>query len=292
MIAADITGLPLFEPLKKTETKAIQWIERPRDARIGRIVNKRQEYQPVNWPPSSVADFCPDPGEGVLQEWPLGQFHEFQLIQIGEGAYHLQNFLPERMQIALINCYRDSLCKSGMRMTPPKQDGNIMRVGTVSLGWQWHLGRGYSEPQTELPSLIFDLSQLAIKACGANLPLLAHPLLCSGIIQHYDCLKNPKVALGMHTDDDESPDVLKRGTPIVSWSLGCDADFMWEEVKNKILLKSGDCIVFGGASRLAKHGIHKVIPHTEPQFLKSLEKPLSGRTNLTIRLVKGEFNHG
>ena len=71
------------------------------------------------------------------------------------------------------------------------------------------------------------------------------------------------------------------GAPIVSVSLGLPAIFLWggaarTDKTSRILLESGDVLVWGGPARLYFHGI---LPLTDG------EHPLTGRAriNLTFR---------
>lgn len=95
------------------------------------------------------------------------------------------------------------------------------------------------------------------------------------------CLMNlyrDKGKLGLHRDDDEQD----KTAPIISVSLGDSCVFRfggasrsgpftdWE-------LRSGDIVVFGGPSRLAWHGVSKILRGTSDLV------PGGGRLNLTIR---------
>ena len=67
-------------------------------------------------------------------------------------------------------------------------------------------------------------------------------------------------------------------------SLGDDAVFhvggpRRSDAKVRVTLKSGDVVVLGGASRLAYHGIDKILPGTSSLV------PSGGRINLTLRRV-------
>lgn len=87
--------------------------------------------------------------------------------------------------------------------------------------------------------------------------------------------------LGSHVDRDEQvPEA-----PVVSVSLGDNAIFhiggpRRTDPKVRILLKSGDVLRFGGASRFAYHGLDRVQAGT------SALVPDGGRINLTLRRVK------
>jgi alkylated DNA repair protein (DNA oxidative demethylase) len=94
------------------------------------------------------------------------------------------------------------------------------------------------------------------------------------------CLINryePGARLTLHQDRNERD----YSAPIVSVSLGLPAVFLFGGASRKdrprrMLLESGDIVVWGGATRLAYHGIAS---------LKDGEHPLSGRCriNLTFR---------
>jgi DNA oxidative demethylase len=90
----------------------------------------------------------------------------------------------------------------------------------------------------------------------------------------------PKARMGMHTDRDE-----RSPAPVVSLSLGetCVFRFGNTSTRNRpwtdVELESGDLFVFGGESRLAYHGVPKLLPRTgDPAVGFS-----GGRYNLTIR---------
>jgi DNA oxidative demethylase len=70
----------------------------------------------------------------------------------------------------------------------------------------------------------------------------------------------------------------------VSISLGDDATFHVGGLqragpKQRMILKSGDVVVLGGAARMAYHGIDRIHPATSDLL------PLGGRLNLTLRRV-------
>jgi alkylated DNA repair protein (DNA oxidative demethylase) len=89
--------------------------------------------------------------------------------------------------------------------------------------------------------------------------------------------------MGLHQDKDESPASLAARLPIVSFSLGDTARFLFGGLRRRdpiesIFLESGDAFVFGGAARLRYHGVARTMP--------SLTTPLQigGRVNLTFRV--------
>lgn len=86
--------------------------------------------------------------------------------------------------------------------------------------------------------------------------------------------------MGMHRDADEAD----FGWPVLSISLGDPAVFRIGGLARKdptqtVLLESGDVVVFGGAARLAYHGIDRI------RAGGSRVWPEGGRVNLTLRVV-------
>lgn len=86
--------------------------------------------------------------------------------------------------------------------------------------------------------------------------------------------------MGMHRDAEE-----RSAAPVVSLSLGDTCVFRFGNTDSRgrpyqdVELRSGDLFVFGGPSRLAYHGVPKVLPGTGPRGLG-----LTGRLNITLRV--------
>lgn len=97
------------------------------------------------------------------------------------------------------------------------------------------------------------------------------------------CLVNYYAAsakMGSHRDEDEDD----KAAPVVSISLGDDATFhigglRRSDLKQRLVLRSGDVFVLGGAARLAYHGIDRIHAGTSSLL------PEGGRFNLTLRRV-------
>ncbi len=86
--------------------------------------------------------------------------------------------------------------------------------------------------------------------------------------------------MGLHQDRDEQA----RDAPVLSVSLGDEAMFRIGGETRKgptasVKLSSGDVLTFGGAARMAYHGIDRVIAGS------STLVPGGGRINLTLRRV-------
>ncbi len=86
--------------------------------------------------------------------------------------------------------------------------------------------------------------------------------------------------MGLHQDRDEED----LAAPVLSLSLGDTALFRWGGVERRaptrsVRLASGDALVLGGASRLAFHGVDRVVGGSSTLFGEG------GRINLTLRRV-------
>lgn len=102
------------------------------------------------------------------------------------------------------------------------------------------------------------------------------------------CLVNlyeGRARMGLHQDRDEE-DLT---APVVSLSLGATARFRVGGLKRRDPTRSfelahGDAVVLEGPSRLAYHGIDRIVPDTGPVLPEALA-PSGARINLTLRRV-------
>ncbi|MGD9785875.1 MAG: alpha-ketoglutarate-dependent dioxygenase AlkB [Hyphomicrobiaceae bacterium] len=145
-----------------------------------------------------------------------------------------------------------------------------------ALGWVSDKDRGYryepchpmtGEPWPPMPRQLIALWRQV--APGAALPEAC-------LINWY----GPDSRMGLHVDRDEAD----FSAPVVSVSLGADAWFRIGNtnrggVTERLLLRSGDVVLLGGASRLAYHGVDRILPGTSDLV------PEGGRINLTLRRV-------
>jgi alkylated DNA repair protein (DNA oxidative demethylase) len=86
--------------------------------------------------------------------------------------------------------------------------------------------------------------------------------------------------MGLHQDRDETA----LDVPVLSVSLGAEALFRLGGTSRKsptqsLKLRSGDLLAFGGAARLAFHGIDRILAGSSDLV------PGGGRINLTLRRV-------
>jgi alkylated DNA repair protein (DNA oxidative demethylase) len=200
--------------------------------------------------------------------------------ELTPGAVHIPGWLDLDAQRRLIEaCQEWAAPPAGLRTTR-LPSGGVMSVRTVCLGWHWY-PYGYSRtvrddgsPVKPFPAWLADLGRRAVTeayqdetAGGGYEPDVA-------LVNYYD----GTAKMGLHQDKDE-----RSPAPVVSLSLGdtCVFRFGNTEHRNRpwtdMELASGDLFVFGGAARLAYHGVTRTFPDTGDPALPS------GRWNITLR---------
>lgn len=115
---------------------------------------------------------------------------------------------------------------------------------------------------------------MLLRLWHAALPDAPDPHCC--LVNHYGA----GARMGLHQDRDETA----LDVPVLSVSLGAEALFRLGGTSRKsptrsLTLRSGDLLAFGGAARLAFHGIDRIVPGSSSLV------PGKGRINLTLRRV-------
>jgi DNA alkylation damage repair protein AlkB len=165
--------------------------------------------------------------------------------------------------------------------TPIVRGGRRMSVGMLCLGKHWNgMTYTYEErrsdfdglPVPAIPEPFAGIARGAAEEAGFTM----QPDVC---IMNYYTLE---ARMGVHQDKDERPETIASGIPIVSVSLGDAARFVIGGVSRRdptspLILRSGDVLVMGGASRLRYHGVTRILAGTAP------EGTGPGRFNLTFR---------
>lgn len=203
-------------------------------------------------------------------------------LEIAPGAVLLKGYLSlEAQQLVAAQCLTLGVREAGF-YTPIVRGGHPMSVRMLCLGRHWNARTyAYEDRRSDIdglpaPPLPPELAELARRA-GELAGFSFSPDLC--IVNWYSAASR----MGLHQDKDESPESIARGAPVVSFSIGDTARFLFgglrrRDVAEKLRLESGDAFVFGGASRLRYHGVARIEPGTAPPAL-----PFDGRLNLTFR---------
>jgi alkylated DNA repair protein (DNA oxidative demethylase) len=197
--------------------------------------------------------------------------------RVSDGAVILRGFAGNRVA-ALVAAVADITAVAPFRnmMTPGGYRMSVAMTNCGRAGWVTDR-RGYRydpvDPMTgrqwpEMPGLF---RRLAVDAAAAGGFAGFEPDAC--LINRYE----PGTRLSLHRDEDERD----MTAPIVSVSLGLPAIFLFggnrrSDRPRRILLESGDIVVWGGPDRLVYHGVAP---------LPDGDDPLTGnrRINLTFR---------
>ncbi|WP_320778496.1 alpha-ketoglutarate-dependent dioxygenase AlkB [Streptomyces sp. CRN 30] len=201
--------------------------------------------------------------------------------EIAPSAVHVPDWLDADRQRRLLDaCRAWARPPAGLR-TVRTPGGSTMTARQVCLGWHWYPYRyartvadGDGAPVKPFPEWLGELARSAVAdALGPGAAAAPYDI---ALVNFY----GGDARMGMHRDSDEESDA-----PVVSLSLGDTCVFRFGNTATRarphtdVELRSGDLFVFGGASRLAYHGVPKVYPGTAPPGLG-----LTGRLNLTLRV--------
>ncbi|KAL3038221.1 hypothetical protein AAZX31_01G118400 [Glycine max] len=218
------------------------------------------------------------------------------------GMVLLKNYITLDEQVEIVKVCRELGLGPGGFYQPGYANGAKLRLKMMCLGMDWNpqsykYGKKRVIDGSKPPSIPYHFSQLVIRAIQEahsiikkenrvfkvedELPSMT-PDIC--IVNFYT--NNGK--LGLHQDNDESRESLRKGLPVVSFSIGDSAEFLYGDERNvekadSVLLESGDVLIFGGESRHVFHGVSSVLPNSAPKELLRDTCLCPGRLNLTFR---------
>jgi DNA oxidative demethylase len=200
-------------------------------------------------------------------------------MAIPQGFSYMSGYLDEERQLRLLAAVRAVVAHSPLYTPTMPRTGKPMSVRMTNcgtLGWLTDREGGYRYQPTHPATgqawapIPEDLMRLWRELVDYAAP----PEAC--LINYY----SGSSRLGSHKDADETD----LSAPVLSVSLGDDAQFhvggmRRGDPKERLVLRSGDVVVLGGAARLAYHGIDRVHPGTSDLLAEG------GRFNLTLRRV-------
>jgi DNA oxidative demethylase len=166
--------------------------------------------------------------------------------------------------------FRQMVTPGGRRMSVAMTNCGQAGWVTDSSGYRYDVLDPVSQlPWPPMPEIIRRLAERAAVQAGF---MSFRPDSC--LINRYE----PGARLSLHQDRDERD----FGQPIVSLSLGLPAIFLFggqlrKQRTQRMRLESGDVVVWGGASRLAFHGVAP---------LADGRHPLTGRCRINLTLRK------
>ncbi|GAB2568198.1 alpha-ketoglutarate-dependent dioxygenase AlkB family protein [Leucobacter ruminantium] len=199
-------------------------------------------------------------------------------------AVHVPDWLALDQQRWVVRRFRE-WAAGPVPIRAAKVRGHEMSVRTVCLGWHWQPYK-YTREATDVngarvlpfPDWMVRLGRRALEEAGYSEVEVAGYTPDTALANYYD----EHARMGMHQDKDEHS-----LAPIVSLSIGDACTFRFGNTENRnkpytdLMLRSGDLFVFGGASRLAYHGVTRIHPATAPEGC-GLD---AGRINITMRMT-------
>ena len=201
-----------------------------------------------------------------------------QSIEIAPGAVYYPGYLDRAAQEALLADVRAVIARAPLyhpRMPRSGKSFSVRMTNCGPLGWVSDIdGYRYQATHPETGAPWPRIPELLMSAWRELSGVPFPPEAC--LVNYYA----EGTRLGLHQDRDEN----ELAAPVVSLSLGDAAIFRFGgtkrgEATRSVKLVSGDAFVFGGASRLAYHGIDRVLTSTSTLL------PQGGRINLTLRRV-------
>ncbi|KAI3738085.1 hypothetical protein L2E82_28103 [Cichorium intybus] len=216
---------------------------------------------------------------------------------LGPGMVLMKGYISLDDQVKIVKTCRELGIGDGGFYQPGYRDGAKLHLKMMCLGKNWDpQSSEYSEIRSidnskppKIPDSFHGMVKRAMqdsnlhiqKNKGKIIPSMV-PDIC--VVNFYT--KSGK--LGLHQDIDESRESLDRGLPVVSFSIGDTAEFLYGnerdiEKARKVNLESGDVLIFGGESRHIFHGVSSIVLDTAPRMLLEATDMCPGRLNLTFR---------
>ena len=195
------------------------------------------------------------------------------------GLVHVPAYLDPQAQHLLLSDIEAALAAAPLFQPVMPKTGKAFSVRMSNcgpFGWVSDRAGGYRY-QTLHPETGKPWPKIPAAALQAWTDLAAYafaPEAC--LINYYDV----SARMGLHQDRDEAD----LAAPVLSLSLGSSCIFRVGGTARggktmALELASGDAVVLAGASRLAYHGVARIIPGTSALL------PAAGRINLTLRRV-------
>ena len=212
--------------------------------------------------------------------WEFGS--EPTRVDVAPGAVWLRGYLTPDEQGSLAAEAGAFLDGPAGGYVPVVRGGGRMHVRMVCLGRHWNAmtyeygptRRDFDNlPVPPVPGTWRAMARRAAAAAGFTFD----PDIC--IVNSYEA----DGRMGLHQDKGEGARSLQAGVPVVSFSVGDTARFLFggvsrREAPDVMMLRSGDVFVFGGPARLRYHGVSRILSQTAPSALA-----MTGRLNLTFR---------
>lgn len=218
------------------------------------------------------------------------------------GMVLLKQYMTLREQVEMIkNCRSFGLGPGGFYQ-PVFHGGGKLHLQMMCLGLNWDpRTRKYEDRRpfdgSKPPGIPHEFSLLVKRAIEDAHTLVKNECRASNVEDILPSM-SPNVCivnfytnsgrLGLHQDRDESSESLCKRLPVVSVSVGDSAEFLYGDQRNmdeaeRVVLESGDVLIFGGKARHIFHGVPLIIRESAPKDLLEETGLRPGRLNLTFR---------
>lgn len=205
--------------------------------------------------------------------------------EFAPGAVHVPDYLDDNLQRRFVGEARAWMKGPAPMRSVRLPRGGVMSVTSTSLGRYW-LPYRYCDTAEDtdgaavkpLPSWLARLGAAAVADAYGDDRWLREYRPDAALVNFYA----PGTHMGLHQDKDE-----QGPEPVVSFSIGASCVFRFGNTRTRtrpwvdLELHSGDLVVFGGRSRLAYHGVPRLIAGTDRPDLGIA----SGRLNVTLRMT-------
>ncbi|WJX66680.1 hypothetical protein P8452_51213 [Trifolium repens] len=200
-------------------------------------------------------------------------------IELRPGMVLLKGYISLNDQIKIVKVCRELGLGEGGFYQPGYEGGTKLHLKMMCLGKNW-------DPQTSE----YGDHRPCDGSVPPEIPREFLTLVQSAIEDSHSVTKPfPSISPDICIDKDESDQSIRDGLPVVSFSIGDTAEFLYGDENDvgkakEVLLESGDVLIFGGTSRKVFHGVKAIKKETAPPRLyeeTNLRNP--GRLNLTFR---------
>jgi DNA oxidative demethylase len=199
-------------------------------------------------------------------------------VEIAPGAVHYPAYLDRAAQEALRDDLREIVRAAPLFQPRMPRTGKAFSVRMTNcgpLGWVSDIaGYRYQAQHPETGAPWPAMPEIAVRAWAELAAGAPPPQAC--LVNFYDATAR----MGLHQDRDEQV----FSAPVLSLSLGDTCLFRIGGTERgaptrSFRLQSGDALILGGPSRLAFHGVDRIIAGTSTLLTSG------GRINLTLRRV-------
>lgn len=210
---------------------------------------------------------------------------------LGSGMILLKNYISLNDQVAIVNIC-EKLNGYPASFMNPIPDGEKLGLSMMLLGLKWKVPTAYDESELKRLMVPYKFISLVNSSIHDSQSYLNSEHEISSVCSNNCAVKfytdNGEFTLHEDSDHDNWYPYEAIGWPVVSMHIGDSAEFFCNDSShvnkaNKVLLESGDVLIFGNNSRNIVHGLHKIIPDSAPLALlkKSMLRP--GVLNLSFR---------